>query len=104
MGDLQHKLFVHHDLLRVAAQRVSRRIRSRRVIGADEAIGTKLLQSFVTSGAMLAAADQATDTDGVANIELANIAADGGDMSHDLVSGHARVARTLPFRPHRVQV
>jgi hypothetical protein len=53
---------------------------------------------------MLAAADEAADTDRVADLEAFHVRADRADVADDLVARHAGIPRAAPFRARRVQV
>ena len=53
---------------------------------------------------MLAAIDHAADTDGVTDLEASDLAADGADVTDDLVARHAGVKRARPFGTDLVQV
>ena len=92
-----------HDGLRIAAQRMARRVGRRAVVGADHAVAV-ILQPFVAFGAMLAAVHDAADAHQVANLVGGDMAAHGGDAAHDLVPRHAGIQRARPFAAHLVQV
>src|SRR5690606_17287564 len=100
----QDEFLVHHDPLRITAQRVARRIGGRPVVGADHAALAVLLQSFVAGRAVLAAADHAADADHIAGLEAGHLAADGADAADDLVPRHAGIQRAAPLRARGVQV
>ena len=101
---LQHELLVDGDALRIAAERMAGRIRSRAVIGADQALLAILLEALVAGRAIAAASDHAADPDRVADREAGHLGADRADMSDDFVAGHAGIERAAPFGADRVQV
>lgn len=53
---------------------------------------------------MLAAVDEAADSDRVADLEARNLGADGADVADNLVPGNAGVERAAPFGADRVKV
>lgn len=104
MVHAQHEILVDHDALRIAAQRVARRVRGGAVVGADHALLAVLLQPFAAGGAMLAAARHAAHADGIAHLEAGDFGANRADMADDLVPGHAGIQRARPFGAHGMQV
>jgi len=104
VADLQDELVLHHDILRIAAERVARRIIGFAIIGADEAALAILLQPFVAGGAALAAVDHAADADRVADLEGADMIANRGHMADDFVAGNAGIEGAVPFGTDLVQV
>ena len=103
MAHAQHIAFVHHDLLRVAAQRVARRVGRGAVVGADHVVAV-VLQPVVAVGAGLARIDDAADADQIAHLEAEHARPDGRDAPHDFVPRHARVQGAGPFRAHLMDV
>ena len=67
MADFQDEAGVDDDPLRIAAERVARRVRRRAVIGADKADLAILLQPLRAGRAALARIDEAADADRVAD-------------------------------------
>jgi hypothetical protein len=55
---------------------------------------------FCARGALQAAVDLATDGNPVADLETADITADGGHMADDLVTGHDGIDRVVPVVVH----
>ncbi len=104
MTDLQHELLVDDDALRVAAERMTRRVFRTAVVGADEAVLAVLLETFIAGAAMLATADHATDADDIARCETGDVRTDGADATDDLVAGHTRIPRAGPLGTYRVQI
>jgi hypothetical protein len=81
---------MHHDLLRVAAQRVAVGVRRRAVVGADHAVAV-ILQSLVALGTVLAAIDDAADADQIAWLESAHALANSGHAADDLMARYAGI-------------
>ena len=104
MADPEDEALVDRDALRIAPERMAGLVLGRAVIGADDALLAILLEALVAGGATAAASDEAADPDRFARLEAGDFGADRRDMPHDLVAGYARIKRSAPFRPYRVQV
>ena len=103
MRDPQHIALVHHDPLRIAAERVAGRVGRRGIVGADHAVAI-VLQPVRAVVAPLATVDDAADADEIALAESRHLRADRRDAAHDLVAGNARPARARPFRARLMQI
>ena len=67
---------MHHDALRIAAQRVAGRIRRGTVVGPDHVVAI-VLQPLGAVVALLAAIDDAADADQIARLEARDVCAHG---------------------------
>lgn len=75
VADTQHVTFMHHDVLRVAAEGPAGGVRGREVIGADHAVAVVFQTGFAVL-AVFAAVDDATDTHQVADLVSGNMTAE----------------------------
>ncbi len=103
MTNPQHIALVHDDVLRIAAEGPARCVRGREVVGADHAV-TVVFQTGLAVLAVLAAVDDATDTDQIADLVVFDVIANRRDAADDFMAGHARELRTSPFGAHLMQV
>ena len=104
MADLQDKPVVDDDLPGVAAQRMSRRLCRRSVVGSDEAVLAVLLQSFVAGMAMLAAADETTHAHGFADAESGDVGTHRGDVTDDFMARDTGIFGPAPFGSNGVEI
>jgi len=103
MADAQDVTFMHHDVLRVAAERPARCVRGREVVGADHAVAIVFQAGFAVV-TMFAAVDDATDTNQIADFEIRNTRADRRYTTHNFVPRYAGKLRARPLGAHLMQV
>src|SRR5262249_14331587 len=102
--NVENKIFVHDNLVRVAAVGDAPEMLVLTVIGAHEAHVAILLQSGLAIGAGTAGVNHAADSREVACFESFDLCPHGSDASDNLVSGNAGIDGVLPFIAGGVQV
>src|SRR5690606_4048699 len=103
MADTQHIALVHHDPLRIAAQRPAGLVRNGRVVGADHAVAV-VLQPGLAIGAVPATVDDAADPDQITDLIPRHLRADRTHTADDFMARHTGESGAGPLGTHLVQV
>src|SRR6185437_2499792 len=104
VGDVQHELFVDHDVGGVTAVGVAVVFLRGTVVSAGETVLAVVLFAGLAGIAVPAAVHHAADTHAVADLEALHVLADRRDGSDDFVARHGWVSRVAPFVAYGVQV
>ena len=103
MGNTEHVVLMHDDLLRISTERVPRCVRRCEVIRARHVVAV-ILETGAAVRAFPAAIDDAANPDEVARLEAGHLFADRQHATNDLVAWHAGIKRARPLRAHLVQI
>ena len=102
--DLQHEMVIDDDLLRIAAQRMARRVVGLAIIGAGPPLFAIIFQILFAAGACAAAIDQTAHAHDIAHLEAGDLCPDGADVTDDFMARNAGVKRAAPFGADLMQV
>src|SRR5690606_19399357 len=103
MLDLQHIVFINHDVLRIAAQRISRCIWGRKVISSDHVV-TVIFQALFTVSTMTAAINNTAYTNQIAYFKFGNMFSDFAYSPNNLMTGYTGILCTLPFGTYLMNI
>src|SRR5690606_5215525 len=103
MADAQHIALMHHDPLRVTAQRPAGLVGNGRVVGADHAVAV-VLQPGLAILAVPATADGAADPHQIAHLIPRHLRAARTHAADDFMARHTGESGAGPFGTYLVQV
>ena len=101
---LEHEALVDHGLRGVAALGHGLAVLFEAAVSQDESVLAELLEARAALGTGATGVHHASDTGGVAHLEVLDRAADRGDLPHDFVARHHRVQRHSEVVVHEVNV